>query len=182
MKVTIVRHGETEYNRNLLLQGRGNYPLNDEGRRMCHKLREKTDKIDFDICFSSPLIRAVETAMILVGDRVEIIRDDRIIERCLGDFEGKDVNFYDSSKYWDYNLNCGDSNVEPVQDIFKRCNDFLNYLRDNYSDKSVLIVAHGAVVKAFHYILNNTNLNSNLGKLHIPNCYIETVDYNPKKR
>ena len=96
MKITIVRHGETDYNKNNILQGRSNISLNDAGRRQCKRLKYKLKDEKFDICFSSPLVRAVETAMILVGDRVEIKIDDRLIERNLGNYEGKEVTGYDS--------------------------------------------------------------------------------------
>ena len=63
------------------------------------KTKIKDEKID--ICFSSPLVRAFETAMILVGDKVEIKKDPRLIERNLGKLEGKDRSTYDFLKYWD---------------------------------------------------------------------------------
>lgn len=175
MKITLVRHGQTEYNYQNRLQGSSNILLNDTGRRQTYKLKKQIKDEKYDICFSSPLIRAIETAMILVGDKVKIINDDRLSERNLGNFEGKEKNAYDKKKYWNYNLNCNDDNVESIQDIFKRCNDFLNYIFKNYNKKSILIVSHGAVIRAMHHILNNTDLNSNLIDFNIDNNYIETI-------
>ena len=176
MKVTIVRHGQTEYNYLGKLQGRSNIPLNDTGRRECNKIKYSLKEEKFDICFASPLIRTVETAMILVGDRVEIKIDDRLIERDFGSLEGTDFKNYDSVIHWDYKLNLSDNGIEPVQDIIKRVSDFVDYLKENYSDKDVLIVTHGAIVRALHHILNNTDLNSNLCNFTIGNCYIEQVE------
>lgn len=176
MKVTIIRHGQTDYNYEGKIQGRSNIPLNDAGRRDCKKLKYNIKDEQFDICFSSSLIRAVETAMILVGDRVEIKIDDRLMERNFGKLEGMSFKKYDGVKYWDYNLNLDDNGIEPVQDIIKRVNSFINYLEKNYKDKNILIVTHGSIVRGLHHILHKTNLNSNLCNFTIGNCYIETID------
>ena len=129
MKVTIIRHGQTEYNYLGKLQGRSNIPLNDTGRRECHKVKHKLKDEHFDVCFTSSLIRTVETAMILVGDRVEIKIDNRLIERDFGSLEGTNFEKYDSVKHWDYNLNLNDNGIEPVQDIIKRVSSFVDYLK-----------------------------------------------------
>ena len=39
MKITLVRHGQTEYNYQNRIQGSENIPLNDEGRRQCYKIK-----------------------------------------------------------------------------------------------------------------------------------------------
>lgn len=175
MEITLVRHGQTEYNYQNRLQGTTNVMLNDSGRRQAHKLKEKIRDEEYDICFSSPLIRALETAMILVGDRVEIIRDNRLIERNLGEYEGKDKESYSSNKYWDYNLNCNDKGVESVKELLKRCQDFIDYLETYHKNKKILVVAHGAVVRGLHHLLNKTDLNSNLTNFKIDNCYMEKI-------
>lgn len=176
MKVTIIRHGQTEYNYLGKLQGRSNIPLNDTGRRECNKVKHKLKDEHFDVCFTSSLIRTVETAMILVGDRVEIKIDNRLIERDFGSLEGTNFEKYDSVKHWDYNLNLNDNGIEPVQDIIKRVSSFVDYLKENYSDKDILIVTHGSIVRALHHILHNTDLNSDLCNFTIGNCYIEKIE------
>lgn len=175
MKLTLVRHGQTEYNYEQKIQGISNIPLNDTGRRQCKKLKEQIKEKKYDICFSSPLVRAMETAMILVGEKVQINMDARLIERNMGNLENSNREKYDIKKYWDYNLNCDDNNVERIQDIFDRCNRFINYIKENYEDKSILIVSHGAPIRAIHHILNKTELNTNLVDFEIDNCYIEEI-------
>ena len=68
--ITLVRHGQTEQNYQNILNGRSNDLLNDTGRRQCQKLREQLKDVHFDFCYMSPLVRTVETAFILIGDRV----------------------------------------------------------------------------------------------------------------
>lgn len=173
MKIYLVRHGETDSNKNHILQGQSqNLQLNENGIRQATNLKNKLKDISFNVCFTSPLIRAWSTAMILVGDRVEIKEDKRLIERSLGDFEGKNHSSFDYHKYWNYNLNSSDENVEPIQDIFKRCQSFLEDLKKNYKDQdTILIVGHGSTIRCLHHILNNSDLTKNLLDFRIENCY-----------
>jgi len=181
MIIYLVRHGETDANKNKVMQGRSqNLQLNENGIRQATNLKNKLKDIKFDVCFTSPLIRAWSTAMILVGDRVEIKEDERIIERYLGNIEGKDVSFYNSKKYWDYNLNSDEEDVEKIQDIFKRCNSFIDNLKKNYNeDDTILVVSHGAVTRCLHHILKKSDVNKNLLNFKIENCYCE--EYELKK-
>lgn len=176
MKITLVRHGQTEYNYQRRIQGHSNILLNDEGRRQVKKIKPEINKQHYDICFSSPLIRTIETAMILVGDKTEIRKDKRLIERGFGKLEGNTIDNYDSKKYWNYALNCSDDNIEPIQDLFERCKSFLSYLKENYNDKNILVVTHGATLRALHHIIKNTDRNSNLLNFKIGNCYFETLE------
>ena len=176
MQITLVRHGQTDYNNAKILQGVSNIPLNDTGRKQATTLKQRLKDTNFDICFSSPLIRAMETAMILVGDKTEIRKDKRLIERGFGKLEGNTIDNYDSKKYWNYTLNCSDDNIEPIQDLFERCESFLSYLKENYNDKNILVVTHGATLRALHHIIKNTDRNSNLLNFKIGNCYFETLE------
>ena len=175
MKIILVRHAQTEDNFNGIMQGRTNNLLNDTGRRQCQKLRDKLAPIKIAYCYMSPLVRCVEAAFILIGDRAEMIRDDRLIERDLGKLEGKKREVYDVNKYWDYDLNSNDKGVEPVRDVISRCSDFLEYVKNKYSsDTSILIVTHSAPCKALKLLLENKELKGNLFEKNIDNSeYIE---------
>ena len=177
MKITLVRHGETDFNKEGKIQGLSNSLLNDTGRRQCRDLRMRLSDQHFDFCYMSPLARTVETAMILIGDRVEMIPDKRLIERDMGDIEGNSRELYAVDKFWDYNLNSGDQNIEKIQDIFERCRDFLDYVIKKHPGKDILIVSHGAPVRAMHHILRKSNLTGNLRDINIKNCYCETIEF-----
>lgn len=176
MKITFVRHAQTEQNYLEVCQGLQNNPLCDDGRRQALKLKEKLKDKHFDYCYMSPMLRTVETAIILIGDRVETIPDKRIIERNLGELENVPRKFYDYKKYWDYNLNCSDRGVEPVQDIFKRCEDFLNYIKEKHKGQSILIVSHSSPIRAMIHIIENTDRSSKLYKKVIDNLFCEEYE------
>lgn len=178
MKITLVRHGQTESNYQNICQGSTNGLLNETGKRQARRLREKVKDIKYDICYTSPLARCVETAMVMIGDRVAMNLDSRLKDRDMGEFEGKDRSLYDSYLYWDYKLNCDDKKVEPVQAIFKRCREFLDCIYDDDASKNVLIVAHAASIRAIRHIIMNTDLdNEDLLKDGIDNCYYEEIEY-----
>mgnify|MGYP002861111876 CR=1 FL=1 len=132
MKISLVRHGQTEQNFLQKIQGRDNHMLNDTGRRQCERLKYRIQDKHFDYCYMSPLIRCVETAIILIGDRVETIPDERLIERDMGELEGRPRQEYNAYQFWDYDLNRSDFGIEPIQDVFKRCQDFLNYIKEKH--------------------------------------------------
>ena len=89
MKIYVTRHGQTDYNAASRMQGRLDIPLNEKGKAQARATREKVKDIKFDAVYSSPLIRAVETASI-VGNIAEdqIIKDERILEANFGKYEG----------------------------------------------------------------------------------------------
>lgn len=177
MKITIVRHGQTEENYESIMQGRSNNLMNDTGRRQCQRLRDKLKDKKFDYCYTSPLVRCVETAFILIGDRVEMIRDDRLIERDLGELEGKARELYDINKYWDYELNSSYLGVESVQNIINRSKEFLDYIKAKYDDNnSILIVTHGGVFRSLRILLNNKKLTGNLYDENIENCFYQEFE------
>ena len=178
MKITLVRHGQTEENYEGIMQGRSNHLMNDTGRRQCKKLREKLINKQFDVCYMSPLVRCVETAFILVGDKVEMIKDERLIERDLGKLEGKNRDAYDIEKYWNYDLNSTDSGVESVRGVIDRCRDFLEYITSKYDESSnILVVTHNACFRALRLLMQKKELKGVLlDNKKIDNCCFEEFE------
>lgn len=178
MNLYIVRHGETEYNKIGLMQGISNIPLNSTGKKQALEVLEKLNDVDIDLVITSPLIRTKETASIIMKNRsVRTITDSRIIERGMGKLEGKDTKLYDGEKYWDYKLNYHNSdNVEKISDLFLRTKIFLDDIKNKYPDKNILIVSHGATIRALHFNIVGFNENDNLFKFAVPNCCLLTYN------
>ena len=80
MRLYIVRHGETQWNTEGRLQGQADIPLNEKGRAIARATAMGMKEIHFDAAFTSPLIRARETAQILL---------DKILDDY--DFTGSEV-------------------------------------------------------------------------------------------
>lgn len=122
MNLYLVRHGETDYNVNHIIQGIIDKELNENGIQQAKNLKNKIDKISIDLIISSPLNRAKDTASIIIfGRNIKTIYDERIIERNAGKLEGKPDKYYDSGKAWNYKLNSDlGCNIETVNDLLFR--------------------------------------------------------------
>lgn len=171
MEITLVRNGQTEEEFLNKIEGRKNNLMNDTGRRQCQNLRMKIKDKNYDLCYTSPLVKCVETAFILIGDRVQIIRDSRLIDRDMGELEGKNIEEYNKYKFWDFDLNKNDYQVEPIKNLFKRCDNFLEEVTKKKEEK-ILIVTHEELFLAFKHILLKKKLKGNLLEKKITNCSI----------
>ncbi|MBR5959696.1 MAG: histidine phosphatase family protein [Clostridia bacterium] len=150
----IIRHGKTDWNVRHKLQGRTDVPLNEEGRQMAEAAREEYRDVHFDLCFCSPLIRARETAEILLrGRNIPIVTDDRLMEMSFGSFEGIENSFQIPDCPINELFFKPDQYIVPpdggesLDDLFARTGSFLEervepLLREG---KDVLIVGHGAM-------------------------------------
>ncbi|MBP5604936.1 MAG: histidine phosphatase family protein [Ruminiclostridium sp.] len=149
----IMRHGKTEWNELHKLQGRTDIPLNDEGMEMAEKAAVEYAGVHIDICFCSPLIRAKETAEILLRGRdIPIIPDDRLTEMSFGVYEGLENSFsipdcpintlfFDPAHYEPVEKG------ESLEQLFRRTGEFLDEKVFPLLEqgKDVLIVGHGAM-------------------------------------
>ena len=176
MKVTLIRHAETEENYLGKIQGRQNPLLNDTGRRQVLRLKNKLSALNYDLCFCSPLMRCLETAIVVIGDRAEIIRDDRLIERDMGELEGRPKEEYNAFQFWNYDRNRSDYGIEPIQDLFQRCENFLNEIKEKYNDKSIMIITHYGPYRALRHLLLHHSLKGNLLDGKIDNCSYEEFE------
>jgi broad specificity phosphatase PhoE len=87
MEVVLVRHGETEWSRDLRHTGRTDVPLTDEGRRQAERLRGALGEWSFTRVLASPLGRALDTCRLAgFGDRAE--PRDALLEWDYGEYEG----------------------------------------------------------------------------------------------
>ena len=142
-KIYIVRHGKTDWNVKGLLQGATDIDLNEEGINQARELAKNLDFSKIDICFCSPLKRTKQTAEILVGNKLKIIYDPMIVERGFGDYEGKPIDFDLIEQQWNYKLN----------DSSSRSKQFLDKIKKEYPDKTILIISHGSFIKTLHFNL-----------------------------
>lgn len=172
MILYVVRHGQTEWNKEHRCQGVSDVPLTDFGRSEARELQELVASLGVDVVISSPLSRARETAQILVDNKLPINIDDRIIERDWGMNEGMRVDDLDQIDCWDVILNTDVRGIEKVQDLMDRVSLFIEDIKNRYPDKKVLVVAHSAVVRVIHYLVGRIPEDGDLTKIEIPNLRI----------
>ena len=178
LKLYIVRHGRTDWNDKKLMQGRRDIPLNEEGRRQAFELSKTLPSDSYAICFSSPLKRAKETAQIITRNNKQIIDDSLLLERDLGNFEGKKVDHDLIKKMWDFSFDAYGEGVESCRDLFDRAKYFLDKLKKEYEDQSILIVSNGAFIKALHYVIVGYDQNTDFLSFHPKNTTLYFYEIN----
>ena len=115
MILYIIRHGETDWNRIHRVQGRTDIPLNEYGRHLAEETADGMKDLSIDLCYTSPLKRARETAQIILRDRaVPIFDDARIQEMSFGSYEGSFVLYDAGADIWEiYNEKKAGTRVSP---------------------------------------------------------------------
>ena len=186
MLIYIVRHGLTEWNKLKKLQGAADVPLAKEGILLAEKTGEALKDVKFDICFTSPLSRARQTAECVLGDRnVPIIPDKRIQEINFGDLEGGCVrdaegNYIDPQveMFFRDPVNFKrPENGEDIFDVIARTKDFWEEKTSDPSltDKTVRVASHGCAVRALLQNIYHDPENFWHGCVP-PNCCVNLVE------
>lgn len=158
--IYVVRHGQTDLNKERKMQGRMGLPLNDIGIYQAKALREKLQSIKFDYVFSSPQERAVQTAEIVTG--VRAVLDDRLEVFDLGEADRLYINevkmagpLPDSSVY---------QGVEEPSTFVKRVFSFMKEIENQYGNQelNILIAGHrcttGCIGAYFEGLPNDGNI------------------------
>lgn len=183
MNLFIIRHGQTDWNKENLFQGQSNIPLNSNGISQAEKLATSLKNEKIDIIYSSPLDRAVQTANILNQyHNVPHITDSLIAERYLGELEGKCALDYDLPTIWKHILNLDAKSssiygIETLEHLLERGKKFLTKIILQYgnTNNNIYIVAHGSMNLALLLLLGQIDISKPLQEVRIENCYCYTV-------
>jgi broad specificity phosphatase PhoE len=151
----LVRHGETDWNRDGRWQGGSDTHLNDVGRAQANALARTLDG-SVDAIYSSDLARARETAEILAAKLgLEVYVDERLRERSFGAWEGLTTSeieqrFAQQHERWRLGEGAGSEDAEPFETFGARVAGFLDELLERHPDEEVLVVAHGGSIRVIH--------------------------------
>jgi probable phosphoglycerate mutase len=137
----LVRHGETEENAAMIMQGQTQGRLSREGERQARQLAERLDGTHIDAFVSSDLKRAFDTAAIIAGRRRMAVAVTPLLrERDWGDFTGRYIPDLKDEPW--------PENVETADSLCERARRFIGYIKREYPGKCVLAVGHGIINKA----------------------------------
>lgn len=183
--ICLIRHGQTDWNKEMLIQGTINNPLNDTGRSQAKVAANllKEFNIDFDVLISSPLDRAYETMEIIKSNlkltkSIETMKN--VQEREFGDLEGKKV-CEESYRLMESNQVNG---LETLSDLQKRAINALIEIGKKYPNKKVLVTTHSQIIKgALSYLIKDFDFkcvitNSSLNFFEVNNNCIKPLYYN----
>lgn len=178
MRLLLTRHGQTDWNVAGKIQGVTDTELNETGIKQAELTRDKLLNEDIDVIISSPLKRAKKTAEIIAtGRNTPLIIDNEVTERCFGKFEGKTPEEFDFDEIWNYKLNKQYEDAESTGELFERIRNFLEKIKKEYKDKTVLVVTHGGVTVPIRAILEGIPEGMEILRgLGIDNCEVKEYE------
>jgi broad specificity phosphatase PhoE len=151
--ILLARHGETDWNRDNRFQGQADPPLNESGRDQARALAERLAGDDVDAVYSSPLLRALETAEI-VGGRLglPVTTVEALREIDVGSWSGLtrtevEARFPEGYARW-LALEHGWEGGETYEELGARVVRALVGLAERHPDGRLLAVTHGGPIRA----------------------------------
>ena len=173
--IYIIRHGQTEMNSRQVLQGRSDYALNEVGVAQAMAAAKRLRDVAFSQVYASPLVRAVQTAQLVVPDIHPVI-DERLIEMDYGPYEGTDLTRLPPeiiTFFRDFVHNPAPEGMEPLNSVVSRAGAFLEEIRD--VEGNILISTHAIAMKGLLEYLTPESGGAYWSK-YIGNCAIYTAE------
>lgn len=152
VEIALIRHGETDWNRQKRMQGHRDIPLNDAGLRQAALLANRLAAFRWDMVASSDLLRAVQTAECVAhaaGIR-SIVRDPRLRERHFGLLEG--TTPAERLSRWGTVWPESGHGMESDEDLFRRAQAFLADLTARGEGRFVVVTHGGWIRSVFRHL------------------------------
>jgi len=156
MKISFIRHGQTNYNKQGLITGHTDIPLNEEGLEQARKT--SFDGLVFDHIYSSDLLRCKQTTEVINENlNLPVTYDARLKERNLGSLEGtawedmdEAMRENDKNQIFDYRPFGGESDQDTKERVF----GFIEEMKSKYPNGHILVVTSGGIIRFLHNKLN----------------------------
>ena len=187
-KLIIVRHAESAYNLQNRIQGHQDSTLTANGRAQARRLASRIRHFHIDKIYSSDLGRAYSTTLeiTLFLHKAKIIRDPKLREILLGDWEGMTPEEVDRlytrgyQKWLKKPSVCVIPNAERIGHFRRRVTGRVREIARQNRGKTVLIVTHGGVITALLSDWLKADFDRVLRGLEIENTSLTFVDMTEK--
>ncbi|MFZ5954861.1 MAG: histidine phosphatase family protein [Nanoarchaeota archaeon] len=153
VKIIYFVHGTTTDNEKNISSGWNDVGLSELGIEQSKKLLKQIKEKNFDVVFCSDLKRAIDSAEISFGKKYKIIQDKRLRECNYGKFNAKSSGIVEPMQ--EKCIAKKFPGGESYEDVKKRIEDFLKFLKKNYDGQNIAIVAHKAPQLALDVLLKN---------------------------
>lgn len=167
-QLILVRHGQSEWNRQNLFTGWRNPDLTEQGVREARNAGKalRAEGIRFDIGFTSELMRAQKTCSLLLDVQgqtdLEVIRNVALNERDYGDLSGLNKDDArekwgeDQVHIWRRSYDTPPPGGESLKDTAERVLPYFNaeIMPHIHAGESVLVAAHGNSLRALVMVLD----------------------------
>lgn len=160
-EIFFVRHGQTDYNLNHIVQGSGiDSSLNSEGRNQAEAFFDFYKNEGFELVYTSALKRTKETVQQFLDLNIPHIQSANLNEINWGIHEGKPRNPELIAAYkklisdWDQNkLDASLKDGESARQLISRCNQFIEELL-NQPQKKILVCSHGRTLRCMMSVVH----------------------------
>lgn len=187
VKLFLIRHGQSEWNKLNMIQGQKNTILTDLGKEQALSLGNRLINEDIDIIYTSDLSRAYTTAKI-ISDIIHkpLVASELLREINFGPWEGLSIGEIQKKYYFEYSIwlkepqSLNMKGAETLQILQKRVMKYINYIIDENKGKNIAVVSHGATLKALILGLLDIDIShyKNISLKNVSLSIIEFRDYN----
>ena len=133
--------------------------LSELGKKQCEQLKDRYAGSKVDAIFTSDLQRAVKSGVPLANKlKIPLYPDSRLRECNYGDLDGSDKSEVDSQKK--DRINTPFPNGESYQQCMERMKDFLDYLKQNFDGKTVMVIGHRATQYGLEHHINTKSIEN----------------------
>lgn len=181
-KLYLLRHGETEWNRQRRTQGSTDTDLSETGLYQAYRLSQRLSEEDITAIYSSDLKRAYATARILGKELNLPVKIQRALrEMNFGHWEGMDIDSIKKQHSEVHRLWISSpkeaviSGAERLIDVQTRIVEAVNGIIRLHRGEKIAIVSHGITLKCLIFGLIGIDL-SNMSKIRLGNCSISIVE------
>ncbi|AXI01354.1 histidine phosphatase family protein [Sporosarcina sp. PTS2304] len=173
--IGFIRHGVTAWNKEGRAQGSSDIPLDVDGIVTAKQLACRLANEKWDVIFTSPMVRAKQTATILAKKlRLEVKEDDRLRERSGGLIEG--TTEAERLEKWGPTWREQDLKFETGESVKARGLDFVMECVQCNADQKILVVSHGSFLKRIIAAL----LEDQTYEVKIDNTSLTVIDVEKK--
>jgi probable phosphoglycerate mutase len=189
----LVRHGETDWNREKRFQGHTDIALNKSGLQQAELVRRHFDLLAlagstlYQHCFSSDLDRACTTAKIIHGDRQPgIVLNSSLRERDYGHLSGLTADEMQTRSPAEYKglrertPNAPLSGGESLGEFYGRVVAAFQHIAMTHQDSTILLVAHGGVLDCIYRFCMGEPLQKPREWL-LPNCALNLIELDSRR-
>ncbi len=180
--IVLVRHGETDWNRDRRFQGHADINLNDTGRAQVQALAADLADERFSAAYTSPLRRAAESAEILAASLgLEVRPCDALKEVHVGSWSGLTVpevesRFPDGHRRWVGSGAGGWDDGETYDELGRRVVDGLRRIGEAHPGSNVLAVTHGGPIRSVQAALRGLPFEASRDEVEfVENCQVVRV-------
>lgn len=184
MRMIIVRHGESEWNRIHRYQGQLDAPLSELGIEQARKVAERLRGEQVDCIYTSPLQRCSHTANIIANDHPNVPKheDPALMEIHHGEWQGK----YADEVHATYAEGLQEWRIHPMRsqmpggesfsNVLKRTVEFKERVLANHKDQTIIVCTHDVVIKVLVADVLDMNMD-NINRIWLTNGSISAIDY-----